>query len=445
MFTHKTLTLSVLAIAGCSIVFIIGTQYSSGYTSIQPSASKIKVLRRKDQLAVKPSLRELQDILPGTQSEREIENQIPTHLPIKAKLKPEKEKAFKDLNNDKWARDLEIEVKNIGRRPIYYLVLAIDLPELVDGSSNVILPLRFGDKRFANFASGAQPGDLSIKPGEVVTLRIKQGASLDWDDLRRGHDWPKPKRFVLEFQELSYADGTGFIGRDGAPWELGEKQPGAVLKSTKKPLSNGHHASTFHWEPWERASNPVSGGEPACLVPARFLSASASPSLLDASLILDPIPECGCTGDRCRFVYVYDDFTSCYGNPCDAIRQADEVLCTNSRESASSSTLSQCHVWLSKMDTVTRTTALMPMSFLARQRHLPLQHRHPHQLQRLKTAIPTLGRIQIVVAKIFLGSVTPGYVIVMMAVSLPTTRHSHKLAAATLQRASTAGIIVVAA
>jgi hypothetical protein len=66
-------------------------------------------------------------------------------------------------------------------------------------------------------------------------------------------------------------------------------------------------------------------------VPARFLSASASPSLLDASLILDPIPECGCTGDRCRFVYVYDDFTSCYGNPCDAIRQADEVLCTNSK------------------------------------------------------------------------------------------------------------------
>jgi biopolymer transport protein ExbD len=49
--------------------------------------------------------------------ERELENTLPKHLPIKVKIKKEKEKAFKDLKNDKWLHELEIEVTNIGDKP----------------------------------------------------------------------------------------------------------------------------------------------------------------------------------------------------------------------------------------------------------------------------------------------------------------------------------------
>ena len=46
--------------------------------------------------------------------ERELEDKIPKHLPIKVKIKKEKEKAFKDLKNEKWLRDFELEITNTG-------------------------------------------------------------------------------------------------------------------------------------------------------------------------------------------------------------------------------------------------------------------------------------------------------------------------------------------
>ena len=36
--------------------------------------------------------------------ERIFENKIPAHIPIKIKIKKEKEESFKDLKNEKWLR-----------------------------------------------------------------------------------------------------------------------------------------------------------------------------------------------------------------------------------------------------------------------------------------------------------------------------------------------------
>ncbi|HKR01420.1 MAG TPA: hypothetical protein VJT09_12155, partial [Pyrinomonadaceae bacterium] len=36
--------------------------------------------------------------------ERELEDKIPKHLPIKVKIKEEKERAVKDMKNEKWLR-----------------------------------------------------------------------------------------------------------------------------------------------------------------------------------------------------------------------------------------------------------------------------------------------------------------------------------------------------
>src|SRR5918999_384541 len=62
--------------------------------------------------------------------ERELIDEIPKHIPIKVKIKKEKEKAFKDLKNEKWVRDFQLEITNTGTKPIYYLNLWIDLPEI---------------------------------------------------------------------------------------------------------------------------------------------------------------------------------------------------------------------------------------------------------------------------------------------------------------------------
>src|ERR1041384_6926708 len=55
--------------------------------------------------------------------EREIEDRIPKHLPIKVTMKNLEK--VKDLKNDNWARDVEIEVMNTGTKPIYYLRLTL--------------------------------------------------------------------------------------------------------------------------------------------------------------------------------------------------------------------------------------------------------------------------------------------------------------------------------
>jgi hypothetical protein len=48
----------------------------------------------------------------ASQDERVFEDKIPSHIPIKIKIKKEKEKSFKDLRNEKWLSEFEIEVTN---------------------------------------------------------------------------------------------------------------------------------------------------------------------------------------------------------------------------------------------------------------------------------------------------------------------------------------------
>src|SRR5678815_3765021 len=50
-------------------------------------------------------------------SERVMGIGIPKHIPIKVKVK--------NINNDKWAHDLEVEVTNKSDKPIYYLSLLV--------------------------------------------------------------------------------------------------------------------------------------------------------------------------------------------------------------------------------------------------------------------------------------------------------------------------------
>src|SRR5437764_10507205 len=77
--------------------------------------------------------------------EREIEDKIPKHLPIKVKIKKEKESAVKDLGNEKWMRDFELEVTNTGDKPIYSLYIVVEMPEITAPNGTIIaFPLVYG-------------------------------------------------------------------------------------------------------------------------------------------------------------------------------------------------------------------------------------------------------------------------------------------------------------
>jgi hypothetical protein len=74
--------------------------------------------------------------------EREIEDKIPKHVPIKVRIKQDKERAVKDMKNDQWVRDFELEVTNTSDKPIYFLDFYIVIPEIITENGGTLgMPL----------------------------------------------------------------------------------------------------------------------------------------------------------------------------------------------------------------------------------------------------------------------------------------------------------------
>jgi hypothetical protein len=154
----------------------------------------------------------------GAQSpkERLLEDTIPAHVPIKVKIKKDKEKAYKDLNNPKWARDFELELTNTGSKPIYSLYMVLILPEIRNETGlNIVFPLAYGRNEIGFATSMATPEDIPIKPGETYAFKIHPGQVPAWEQRQREQNRPQPTRIQLVFQILSFGDGTGYMGSDG--------------------------------------------------------------------------------------------------------------------------------------------------------------------------------------------------------------------------------------
>jgi hypothetical protein len=148
--------------------------------------------------------------------ERELEDKIPKHLPIKVKIKKEKEKAFKDLKNEKWVRDFQLEITNTGDKPIYFLSLWISLPEITapDGK-NIGFSIHYGMSKLGDIETKAGPDDVPIKPGETHVYSFSDVVVESWEGFRQRENKPDPKKLLLRFQILSFGDGTGFMGNNG--------------------------------------------------------------------------------------------------------------------------------------------------------------------------------------------------------------------------------------
>jgi hypothetical protein len=145
--------------------------------------------------------------------ERQLEDLTPKHIPIKAKIKAEKEKSFKDLNNEHWFRDLEIEVKNTGDKPIYFLVLVVNMPDTRGPDGNLIAyDLHYGRTALISITEPLKTEDAPIKPGETYVFTVPPGYASGWEGVAHDANIPPPKRVQLVFQFINFGDGTGFSG-----------------------------------------------------------------------------------------------------------------------------------------------------------------------------------------------------------------------------------------
>jgi hypothetical protein len=151
----------------------------------------------------------------GQDNERQIDNRIPKHVPLTIKIRKEKEKAFKDLNNDFWARELELEITNTGDKPIYefYLMLVTELRW--ENGDSVLFPIHYGRVELGDYTVKARADDVPLKAHESVVLKLHPGLVSGWEKTRPKQNLPNPKRIRVLLQILSFGDGTGYIGEDG--------------------------------------------------------------------------------------------------------------------------------------------------------------------------------------------------------------------------------------
>src|ERR1700720_3435455 len=113
--------------------------------------------------------------------ERVFENTIPKDVPIKIKIKKEKERSFKDLKNEKWAREFELELTNTGDKPIYFLYLTL-VSDVRVGEGRLVFPQVYGRAELGDIVSKATSNDVPIKPGETYVFTI--GEAPGWEKLK---------------------------------------------------------------------------------------------------------------------------------------------------------------------------------------------------------------------------------------------------------------------
>ena len=144
------------------------------------------------------------------QGERVFENEIPENAPIKIKIKKEKEKSFKDLKDESWVREFELEVINTSDKPIYFIYINL-ITDVKLGNSPLIFALVYGRAELGDIVTQAQPDDVPIKPGETYVFKIHPGQVPAWEMSLREKSHPDATRIKAHLQMLSYGDGTGYF------------------------------------------------------------------------------------------------------------------------------------------------------------------------------------------------------------------------------------------
>jgi hypothetical protein len=251
------------------------------------------------------------------ENERELVDLIPKHVPIKIKIKKEKEAGFKDLNNEKWAREFELEVTNTGTKPIYALDLLVLTDVTAAAGFRIVFPLYYGRNELGKITTKAELTDVPINPGEKVTLQIHPNILNAWDYKRKHENRPLPKRLEVKIESLNFGDGTGYIGNDATPLPRAIPEEGACRPSFQTDI--------FGWKeapPGSPLSKMLAINLPAKTWPVIFLGRTTSDNSKSSGFLLDTC----CPGTYCSMLTVSRDET-CY--TCGPQTNVGLALCNN--------------------------------------------------------------------------------------------------------------------
>ena len=248
--------------------------------------------------------------------ERKVEDRVAKHLPVKLKVK--NEQSLKDLKNKKWARELEVEVKNTGDKPIYYVHVQVVMPEIVISGGEAVLMMAYGRKGLAYPDALIEDGDIPILPGETVTLKIPEGQVKAFEGFRdEDKVFEDPKKIEIEVNAVNLGDAY-YMGRGGQLMppmpkkkrSATEQRPAGDSAVCKPESDDGEEPDLF----WSLLKTSYS------LQPASLLRANFSPPR--GATKSGPLRDlCGCQSvANCKWGYLEDP--SC---PCDDTSQFPNV------------------------------------------------------------------------------------------------------------------------
>ena len=171
--------------------------------------------------------------------ERKIGIGIPKHLPLKFEIR--------NLNSDRWAYDLEIDVTNTSTKPIYSLAFFITVPGYKSKLTGNQLGFwfRYGRIELVDFTEPLRADDIPIAPGEKHTFKISEGLAKGWEDQSRREGRPEPKILNLQFQRLNFGDGTGFETTAGEPIDIHKRRGGAGAGIQPRPPTPANQSSSY--------------------------------------------------------------------------------------------------------------------------------------------------------------------------------------------------------
>lgn len=133
----------------------------------------------------------------------------------------------KNLQSKTWHRDLQIEVKNISKRPIYFILAYLVFPDEKPPSGEVGITLHFGKPENIQIKHLAAPNDLHLDPNETYLFTIPEPERSGFEARHKKH-LGLDKNLIFKIALVSFGDGTG--------WELGEPRD-------KRPKAEAMEAS----------------------------------------------------------------------------------------------------------------------------------------------------------------------------------------------------------
>jgi hypothetical protein len=218
MPSAKTIKLFFAGIVLFGLIVIVGKTVDSGTTAAPPPPITRQILRRKDRSKLPASANEITELRRKAQDKekRELKTREFKDMPLKIHV-------VRNVESETWYKDLQIEVKNISAKPIYFIFANLDFPDhkTREGRDTGIF-LTFGDLKYVDIAVLAASQDPHIDPGQtyVFTIPEKMAKGLAIQHERASHEF---KKLDFHIDIISFGDRTGF--EIGHPIDLRKTKP----------------------------------------------------------------------------------------------------------------------------------------------------------------------------------------------------------------------------